>query len=742
MITTSEILDTVEKTSPNLPWVRKGLLYHVQHGSRAYNTNFEDSDYDSKGVVCPPKEYFLGYSQNFEQIELKSPNPDCTIYDLVKFFRLAATSANPNLIEMLFVKPEHHLFVSPVWEQVLDNRDLFLTKKIRYSMGGFAFANWKRAKKHFEWLKHPPGSLPTRKALGLPEKPELGKEKTDFLFSMVEKEIEGHNFNFLQNITKDERYALKEMMSSMIDGFEKWEAGEKFEFYSRKLGVDDNVIEILQQERAYRNQLADYKRYQTWLSERNEERAKLEAKHGFDCYSADTEFLTDSGWKLFDEISEKDKLATACIRLHEDGKPILTRPFLSVEYENYVDKFDSLYSGPMYNLHGNFVDSMVTSNHRMLVQPLGNHAKEKFEKDWKFVEASMLKGHFNVVRAITPKPTTYCNKQYFGDLPISEEDYLKLMGWYLSDGTMEFRGDKPKSIRISQILNGKLSYSMTKWQNSNKNKANSSIYEYVRKSNDFNPREHVEKILSVRNKVIVNKIFQECGGREEKHIPRYIFSLSQRLQKILLQALMLGDGTLIKEKHKNDGYVYYSKHKKLANDVQELGFMCGSETVLRGPYNQSHKGYDLQMYQVFVRENVTQTRELNIGSIAKKDVVGERVVCFTVPNGTLITRRNGYIGVHGNCKSISHVYRLFLCAIETLKTGKLNVFRDDRDLIMWVRNGGPTFDEVEQFVKNSDVVLTELYQSSNALPYTPDHKKIDQLCISIAETTLSTGESS
>ena len=112
-----EILDTI---AVNYPWIKDKCMFLTLHGSRAYGTNTKTSDYDFKGFLSCPKEFYFG-SKHFEQVELKAPHPDTVIYDIRKFFSLAA-DCNPALIEVLFTDPSDHILVSSLGEEVLSHR--------------------------------------------------------------------------------------------------------------------------------------------------------------------------------------------------------------------------------------------------------------------------------------------------------------------------------------------------------------------------------------------------------------------------------------------------------------------------------------------------------------------------------------------------------------------------------------------------------------------------------------------
>ena len=104
-------------------------------GSIAYGTNNENSDTDIRGVALNSKNDLLGMSNNFE--EFVNEGTDTTIYSFNKIIKLL-TNCNPNVCELLGLKPEHYLYLSPIGQELIDNRHLFLSKKCIHSFGGYA----------------------------------------------------------------------------------------------------------------------------------------------------------------------------------------------------------------------------------------------------------------------------------------------------------------------------------------------------------------------------------------------------------------------------------------------------------------------------------------------------------------------------------------------------------------------------------------------------------------------------
>jgi predicted nucleotidyltransferase len=125
------------KTNPHLG---NNIILLGLGGSHAYGTNVEGSDVDIRGVALNSKKEILG-SANFEQVVNEAT--DTTIYSFRKIVSLLS-SCNPNVIEMLGLKPEHYLYLSPIGKELVDNKKLFLSKRAMFSFGGYAFAQLRR----------------------------------------------------------------------------------------------------------------------------------------------------------------------------------------------------------------------------------------------------------------------------------------------------------------------------------------------------------------------------------------------------------------------------------------------------------------------------------------------------------------------------------------------------------------------------------------------------------------------
>ena len=104
----------------------------VAHGT--YRPNDDPNsidDIDLMGFFIPPVDYYYGlnkYGINKGTKEIVRDVWDIVVYEYRKVVRLLA-NGNPNLLQMLWLEPNMYLSITPAGQLLLDNRDLFATKK-------------------------------------------------------------------------------------------------------------------------------------------------------------------------------------------------------------------------------------------------------------------------------------------------------------------------------------------------------------------------------------------------------------------------------------------------------------------------------------------------------------------------------------------------------------------------------------------------------------------------------------
>lgn len=267
-------------------------------GSRAYGMHRAGSDVDVLGVAIPPERTLLGLSRPWQQAD----HPDqiavfhdllneqeraaCaqtklegSVYTLSKLVKLAA-DCNPNVLDVLFCRDAEVRLITPLGERLRSARDLFLSARARHAYAGYAAAQLKRIRGHRAWLLDPPKGAPTRADFGLPEHSLVPREHLLAAQAAVQKQVDRWEIDY-GTLPSSQVVALQARIAQVLS-----EQGlgqdELWASAARWVGLDDNLIQAMQRERGYQAARRHWKQYRSWLTNRNPDRAALEARHGYD----------------------------------------------------------------------------------------------------------------------------------------------------------------------------------------------------------------------------------------------------------------------------------------------------------------------------------------------------------------------------------------------------------------------------------------------------------------------------
>ncbi len=264
----------------NMEWLEASTFFVTMAGSHAYGTNNAGSDIDVRGLCIPPRKYFHGYLEHFDQLVLHDTTQDFVDYNLVKFMEMAA-KCNPNAVEILFTDPKHHLHVSPIGDRLLDNRDLFLSKKAKHTFAGYAVSQLGRIKRHRRWLLNPPDHAPTRAEFGLPERTVIPADQLAVVWSQIKAKIEEWDVDYGTTLDDAARIDMQNRIATSL-AEQKISADNQWMGAARVLGINENFIELMDMEKRHHNAQTEWTQYNGWKTERNPARAELEAKFGYD----------------------------------------------------------------------------------------------------------------------------------------------------------------------------------------------------------------------------------------------------------------------------------------------------------------------------------------------------------------------------------------------------------------------------------------------------------------------------
>lgn len=335
------------------------------------------------------------------------------------------------------------------------------------------------------------------------------------------------------------------------------------------------------------------------------------------CVDFDTEILTTSGWKKYNEVNVGDQI----LSYDMDTNTVTT------DYVQNVHIYEGTYDTIQFR-HSCF-NAISTPNHRWVCQSSGKSSRfittEHIDKN-KWPDYPILKIADNT----------------FADNPNISEYQLKLLGWLMTDGSYSVP-DSP--------------YHMNIYQSENKPK---------------NKKVYLEMISTLTELGIVYKDNSRFPGYHEIYLNKcdftdwvrhtfpdrtltfdFITTLSQRQANILLNSMLQGDGWCGKfEKHITCG----TKSKKDA--LQYLCCICGyasnskevDATDIKHYGNVPNSEGYIQATKPYYSVSILNRKRVHVYPQHKTHMKSNGVWCVTTGNGTWIARRSGCVYITGNSR--------------------------------------------------------------------------------------------
>jgi predicted nucleotidyltransferase len=297
--------------------IDKHTCFLAVTGSHAYGMARPDSDVDIRGAAIPPRGMRESFYKNFAQflvakqegpwgggpcavaLEALKSHPtgndayvkygeiDLCVFSLIKLVKLAANN-NPNVLELLFLDDRDILYQTDDWKKLREAAPSFLSKKCKHTYTGYAMSQLKRIKGHRAWLLDPPKAEPTRKEFDLPEESVLPADVRNQINEAVLKiirdwQVEDGLDEYITGAAQDTlRDRMASFQATTLQCSDDMLDEKVYELGGASIGLSKDVLYAIKMERKYRAARKHWQQFTRWKTERNEKRAELEAKFGFD----------------------------------------------------------------------------------------------------------------------------------------------------------------------------------------------------------------------------------------------------------------------------------------------------------------------------------------------------------------------------------------------------------------------------------------------------------------------------
>lgn len=341
------------------------------------------------------------------------------------------------------------------------------------------------------------------------------------------------------------------------------------------------------------------------------------------CVDTDTEILTRTGWKRYNEVMIGDEILSYSMETNMIVMDVVNEVFYYPEVTDTV-RFKT-----------QTFDVVSTHGHRWVVGEYDHKPRIKTTED--------------LCNLKWPYPILRVSSNQFVDNPSISDLELKLLGWLMTDGSLcsSIQGvqlyqscSRPKNTCVYKDMLTTLDALGFAYTDTIRNDVYHDIYI---KKNDF---------TSWVSDTFSNRILSW----------EFVGTLSQRQAEILMRSMLQGDGTGV------DGYGMPLKNHRVslccrnrqAKDIfQYLCFIAGYATncntidASKNDYPSNHKQYDSMMNipvsnSTYYDVSILKVKRAHVYPHQMSNVKSIGTWCVSTGQGTWVARRNGKVFITGN----------------------------------------------------------------------------------------------
>lgn len=356
------------------------------------------------------------------------------------------------------------------------------------------------------------------------------------------------------------------------------------------LGFNDNGCEDV-----YNGMTGKKLKHQIYVGPCYYQRLKHMVADKIHCLTMDHEVLTFNGWKLYDQLTMDDEIATL-----KDGKLVYEKPIALLHFPNFV--------GKLYNISNQQIDLSVTDNHRMWVSKPDDLVQEQVQawQPYELVLASELIGKHVKYQ----KDAVWDVPDYQFVFPSTiDERVLNMDAWITFFGIWIVKGCATEENYSVEIYNCKESV------------MNILVDALIKLGYKFSI---TEDTITVNDEQLHEYMKNLSVYAPDKQLPEWVWKLNKEQCQKLIFSMMLGDEIINK--------CYYTSSIKLRDDFVRLCLHAGYS----GNFT---KHYDL--WKISIAKNNPVVNDGDGNQVEELVDYNGPVFCLQVASEVFYVRRNG-----------------------------------------------------------------------------------------------------